>query len=47
LSFKIWDIRAAGKAPTSTIQVCDYLEKNLLSLYEEDYIYDKFFMDIS
>ena len=27
--------------------MCDYVEKNLLSLYEEDYIYDKFFMDIS
>lgn len=23
------------------------MEKNLLSLYEEDYIYDKFFLDIS
>lgn len=27
--------------------MCDYLEKNLLSLYEEDCIYDKFFLDIS
>jgi hypothetical protein len=26
---------------------CDYLEKNLLSLYEEEHIYDKFFLDIS
>lgn len=47
LSVKMWDIRATTKMPTSTIQVADYLEKNLLSLYEEDYIYDKFFLDIS
>lgn len=25
----------------------DYLEKNLVNLYEEDAIYDKFFMDLS
>lgn len=25
----------------------DYLEKNLVNLYEEDSIYDKFFMDLS
>ena len=29
------------------LQVCDYLEKSLVSLYEEDSIYDKFFLDIS
>jgi serine/threonine-protein phosphatase 2A regulatory subunit B len=27
--------------------VCDYLEKNLVNLYEEDSIYDKFFLDVS
>lgn len=30
-----------------TCQVTDYLEKNLVNLYEDDQIYDKFFMDIS
>ena len=33
--------------PLASIAVCDYLEKNLLSLYEEDFIYDKFFLDVS
>ena len=27
--------------------MCDYLEKGLVSLYEDDSIYDRFFMDIS
>ena len=27
--------------------MCDYLEKNLVNLYEEDSIYDKFFLDVS
>jgi hypothetical protein len=27
--------------------VCDYLDKNLVNLYEEDSIYDKFFLDVS
>jgi hypothetical protein len=27
--------------------VVDYLEKNLVNLYEEDAIYDKFFLDVS
>lgn len=37
----------SGRQPLSSIAVCDYLEKNLLSLYEEDFIYDKFFLDVS
>lgn len=31
----------------TSYQVCDYLEKNLVNLYEEDSIYDKFFLDVS
>lgn len=27
--------------------MCDYLDKNLVNLYEEDSIYDKFFCDVS
>lgn len=46
LSVKLWDVRS-GRAPLASIAVCDYLEKNLLSLYEEDLIYDKFFLDVS
>lgn len=30
-----------------TCQVTDYLEKNLVNLYEDDQIYDKFFLDVS
>lgn len=47
LSVKLWDVRSTSKAPVSQIAVCDYIEKNLLSLYEEDFIYDKFFLDVS
>lgn len=46
LSVKLWDVRSA-RMPLASIAVCDYLEKNLLSLYEEDFIYDKFFLDVS
>lgn len=46
MSVKLWDVRS-GRAPLASIAVCDYLEKNLLSLYEEDFIYDKFFLDVS
>ena len=47
LSVKLWDIRGTSQAPLTSIAVCDYLEKNLCNLYEEDSIYDKFFLDIS
>jgi serine/threonine-protein phosphatase 2A regulatory subunit B len=47
LSVKVWDIRGTSNVPDASYYVCDYLEKNLCSLYEEDSIYDKFFMDIS
>ena len=46
LSVKLWDIRNPG-THLSNIAVCDYLEKNLCNLYEEDSIYDKFFLDVS
>lgn len=46
LSVKLWDVRQT-KNPLTSIAVCDYIEKNLLSLYEEDFIYDKFFLDVS
>lgn len=30
-----------------TCHTCDYLEKSLCNLYEEESIYDKFFLDVS
>ena len=47
LTARIWDIRSPGRTPISSFGVCDYMEKNLLALYEEDFIYDKFYMDVS
>jgi serine/threonine-protein phosphatase 2A regulatory subunit B len=47
LGLKLWDLRATSHKPTAGYYVCDYLEKNLCNLYEEDSIYDKFFMDMS
>ncbi len=47
LSVKIWDLRKDGGSHVKSVQVCDYLEKNLCNLYEEDSIYDKFFLDVS
>lgn len=47
LSCKLWDIRGTQHTPTLSAHVCDYLEKNLCNLYEEDSIYDKFFLDVS
>ena len=47
LSVKVWDIRTTSGQPQHSMQVCDYLEKNLCNLYEEDSIYDKFFCDVS
>jgi len=44
---KLWDIRATSNKPFMNLQVCDYLERNLVSLYEEDMLYDKFFLDVS
>lgn len=46
LSLKIWDLRASEK-PSKSIFVCDFVEKNLCQLYEDDSIYDKFFFDVS
>ena len=47
LGIKLWDIRGTTNAPVTNYAVCDYIEKNLCNLYEEDSIYDKFFMDVS
>lgn len=53
LSVKIWDLRvnqqsaAAKNSCYQSAQTCDFLEKNLVNLYEEDSIYDKFFLDVS
>lgn len=47
LSVKLWDIRSTSTKPYLTMHVCDYLEKSLVSLYEDDSIYDRFFLDIS
>jgi len=47
IGVKIWDMRGQTNVPNASYYVCDYLEKNLCTLYEEDSIYDKFFMDMS
>jgi len=47
IGLKVWDIRGTSEVPQNSYNVCDFLEKNLCSLYEEDSIYDKFFMDLS
>lgn len=54
LSVKIWDLRVNQQQSStsksscySQAQTCDFLEKNLVNLYEEDSIYDKFFLDVS
>jgi len=46
MTSKIWDIRNQGQ-PVATYHTTDYFEKNLCNLYEDDSIYDRFFMDIS
>jgi hypothetical protein len=33
--------------PYLTSHITDYLERSLVALYEDDSIYDKFFMDMS
>lgn len=47
LSIKLWDLRSTSQTPLMQCHTCDYLEKSLCNLYEEESIYDKFFMDIS
>lgn len=47
LSTKLWDIRGTSRKASISINICDYLEKNLVNLYEDDSIYDRFFMDVS
>jgi serine/threonine-protein phosphatase 2A regulatory subunit B len=47
LGVKLWDLRATSKTPERSYHVCDFVEKNLCQLYEDDSIYDKFFLDIS
>ena len=47
LSVKLWDIRSTTQKYYQNIQVCDYLDKGLISLYEDDSIYDRFFLDVS
>ncbi len=47
LSIKLWDIRGKEQAPVASCHTCDYLERKLCNLYEEESIYDKFFLDIS
>ena len=41
LAIRIWDLRNS-KSPLSVIRVCDYLEKKLCDLYENESIFDKF-----
>ncbi len=47
LTTKIWDLRKNPGGMVQQYHVADYLEKNLCNLYEDDSIYDKFFLDIS
>ena len=48
LSIKLWDIRGtSSQKPYLSLYTCDYLEKSLVSLYEDDSIYDRFFLDVS
>ena len=41
LSVKVWDLNMNSK-PIETYQVHEYLRSKLCSLYENDYIFDKF-----
>lgn len=41
LSVNVWDLKMETR-PIETYQVHDYLRNNLCSLYENDYIFDKF-----
>lgn len=41
LSVKVWDLNMNSK-PVETYQVHEYLRSKLCSLYENDYIFDKF-----
>jgi hypothetical protein len=44
----LWDIRGtSSQKPYLSLYTCDYLEKSLVSLYEDDSIYDRFFLDVS
>lgn len=47
LTVKFWDVRGTQSKPFRMLAVCDYLEKGLVSLYEDDSIYDRFFLDLS
>jgi WD40 repeat protein len=47
LTVKLWDIRQTNNKPFLSMHVTDYLEKSLVSLYEDDSIYDRFFLDVS
>lgn len=46
LSICIWDIRS-NRMPVQNLNVTDYLDKHLLSLYENEKIYDTFKLNIS
>lgn len=46
MTTKIWDIRMQG-AVVASYHCTDYFEKNLCNLYEDDSIYDRFFLDVS
>lgn len=41
MSIKVWDINMESK-PVETYQVHEYLRSKLCSLFESDYIFDKF-----
>ena len=43
INVRIWDVRKQDQAVRS-IPVADYMEKNLCNLYENESIYDKFFL---
>lgn len=49
LWLRTWDVRYSGTSNQhlNAYYVCDFVDKNLCNLYEDDSIYDKFFMDLS
>ena len=46
LSASIWDIRI-NRSPIQTLNVTEYLDKNLVVLFESDKIFDTFPMSVS
>jgi hypothetical protein len=39
--------KESHQKPVDSLHVADYIEKSLVSLYEDDSMYDRFFLDVS